>query len=577
MSTLEEIPIEAVIMTDSDITSKRRLDEDSNDGEASNASKRLRSEKAESVHTDEISDAASDVGSEDDSPYEELFSAVMTANEEGRIISEMFQLLPSKSLYPDYYQVIQQPIDLKMIATKIQRNDYHTLLELEKDLLLMVKNAKKYNEPGSQIYRDAMTLRKIIACKKSEIEQRRFTPLKTSERIRNKKHRDPSGQKWSSITAALKYEEGECPIEKDSAAFEDSMVDDEAERATNPYWLLWDTIRGYGMNAKGVAISDPFNRLPNRRAYPDYYTEIKRPISLSKIKQKINQGYYVRGSEIVDDFKLMFDNAKRYNRPDSKIYEDACTLNKIMLDRAKELGLISPSAEAESEVSENEDSLSGFIKKPDDVKVEMSTIETQTLSPATNTRPSTDTENEESNDIPPVFPDTAPGTPVAQNVINASTPVSSTLKKKITKRLVTGYIIFASEVRKSVVQQNPDCNFGDISRIIGTEWKNLPSETKAEYEKKAQKQNEESAREAAKEAENYAAAPPEGVTVENGILECRWEKCDFQFEESSDLLEHLLGEPNGHVWRTYGDQKDKEELIFQCLFHGCGRVKKGAP
>ncbi|CAG2183916.1 unnamed protein product, partial [Oppiella nova] len=32
----------------------------------------------------------------------------------------------------------------------------------------------------------------------------------------------------------------------------------------------------------------------------------------------------------------------------------------------------------------------------------------------------------------------------------------------------------------------------------------------------------------------------------------------------------------GHVWQSYGENKDKEGAEFQCLFHGCGRVKKGA-
>jgi protein polybromo-1 len=155
---------------------------------------------------------------------------------------------------------------------------------------------------------------------------------------------------------------------------------------------------------------------------------------------------------------------------------------------------------------------------------------------------------------------------------------STLVKKKVSKRLVTGYIIFASEVRKSVVQANPDCNFGDISRIIGTEWKNLPGETKTEYEKKAQKQNEETAREAAREAEVILQSPAGSLPPEHALIECHWEsKCDYQFEDTQDLLEHLTGEPMGHVWRTYGESKDKEEPIFQCLFQNCGRVKKGAP
>lgn len=56
-------------------------------------------------------------------------------------------------MYPEYYKVIQEPIDLKMIAQKIQNNEYRSLCEMEKNLLQMIKNAKMFNEPGSQIYK----------------------------------------------------------------------------------------------------------------------------------------------------------------------------------------------------------------------------------------------------------------------------------------------------------------------------------------------------------------------------------------------------------------------------------------
>ena len=187
-----------------------------------------------------------------------------------------------------------------------------------------------------------------------------------------------------------------------------------------------------------------------------------------------------------------------------------------------------------------------------------------------NFRPLSETENDESND--------ASSIPILDSSIT-STPIMSG-KRRQSKRLVTGYIIFASEVRKSVIQANPDCNFGDISRIIGTEWKNLPADTKQEYEKKAQRQNEESAKEAAREAERYDSfpqSPGSAIAFDQAVYECHWEnRCDFQCEDSQDLLDHLCLEPTGHVWKSYGDLKDKEEHIFQCLFHACGRVKKGA-
>lgn len=71
-----------------------------------------------------------------------------------------------------------------MIARKIQEGKYSSLGEMEKDLLLMTKNACTFNEPGSQIYKDAKTLKKLIQSKKIEIEHGKVSTGKTSERIR---------------------------------------------------------------------------------------------------------------------------------------------------------------------------------------------------------------------------------------------------------------------------------------------------------------------------------------------------------------------------------------------------------
>lgn len=122
---------------------------------------------------------------EEDNIYEQMFSAVMHAtSSDGRLLHTAFQLLPSRKLYPDYYQIIDTPVDLKLVATKIQSNEYTSLSEIEKDLNQMAKNACIYNEPGSQIYKDAKLLKKIISSRKAEIEHSRQSGGKTSERIR---------------------------------------------------------------------------------------------------------------------------------------------------------------------------------------------------------------------------------------------------------------------------------------------------------------------------------------------------------------------------------------------------------
>lgn len=100
--------------------------------------------------------------------FEEFFTAIYNANINERAMSEIFLYLPSRKvlfpncfsisnlpfqLYPDYYLIVTNPIDLKMIAMKIQNQQYSTLDDMENDLSLMISNAKKYNDPKSQIYK----------------------------------------------------------------------------------------------------------------------------------------------------------------------------------------------------------------------------------------------------------------------------------------------------------------------------------------------------------------------------------------------------------------------------------------
>lgn len=55
--------------------------------------------------------------------------------------------------------------------------------------------------------------------------------------------------------------------------------------------------------------------------YPDYYTLIKKPIDMAKINTKLYGDQYQTLDDFLSDFQLMFDNACRYNEPDSQVYK----------------------------------------------------------------------------------------------------------------------------------------------------------------------------------------------------------------------------------------------------------------
>merc|ERR1719232_2174140 len=99
-----------------------------------------------------------------------------------------------------------------------------------------------------------------------------------------------------------------------------------------------------------------------------------------------------------------------------------------------------------------------------------------------------DVDNEDSMDAP--------------SVGSTDTPVVSTPARKVKRggnKNVTPYIIYASEIRKAVTDANKGASFGEISKIVGDQWRGLSDTDKAHYEAKAKKMNEENAIKAAEE------------------------------------------------------------------------------
>ncbi|KAL1506167.1 hypothetical protein ABEB36_005579 [Hypothenemus hampei] len=297
--------------------------------------------KNNSNHNNIFNNSSTYTNKDDPRQYEELFNAVMTATDDNKkLLNTHFQLLPSKSKYPEYYEVIEQPIDLKKIAVKIQNNHYPSLLALEKDLVVMCKNACLFNEPNSQIYNHAKLLKKIINQKRIEIMEQssdKSSPqTMINKRKRNyiaamaqlKNHEDSD----SSDTESESGQE-EVEINKLCENYPDDFVNLEPD---NPQWKLLETVwRLEGPNA--TPLSEPFWKLPSRKAYPDYYKEIKNPMSLTQIKNKLTKKAYGTVSEVAGDMTIMFENAKKYNVPNSKLYRDAVRLQKVMQAKVQEL------------------------------------------------------------------------------------------------------------------------------------------------------------------------------------------------------------------------------------------------
>jgi predicted YcjX-like family ATPase len=71
--------------------------------------------------------------------------------------------------------------------------------------------------------------------------------------------------------------------------------------------------------------STHFKVLPDPFLYPSYYAVITRPICLADISNSIQAGKYTL-DDMQRDLRRMIGNAKKYNMPESIVYQDALQL-----------------------------------------------------------------------------------------------------------------------------------------------------------------------------------------------------------------------------------------------------------
>ncbi|KAF9979609.1 hypothetical protein BGZ75_009428 [Mortierella antarctica] len=200
----------------------------------------------------------------------------------GRSVSELFMELPDREDYPDYYMIIQHPIALDIIKGRLETGEYkdEDLARFGKDLKTLTANAKTYNREGSMVYRDATTLE-------------------------------------SYINVAI-----------DALAGSGSQASKREEFSTDFCRRVLDTIKSHE-DKDGRQMAELFMELPSEEDYPDYYEEIKHPIAIENIEDKINRNAFQTLEAFEKDMNLMFENAKLYNAEGSDVYLDAEELQHL--------------------------------------------------------------------------------------------------------------------------------------------------------------------------------------------------------------------------------------------------------
>ncbi|CAH2009995.1 unnamed protein product [Acanthoscelides obtectus] len=238
--------------------------------------------------------------------------------EDGRKPMLAFMEKPSKKLYPEYYEVIAEPIDFLEIEAKIKAEQYSCEADLVKDFRLMFSNCRQFNEENSPIFEDANRLEKYLDVKVIKPVKPRLGP--GPGRPPGSCNRSPDGTFRRAKDSPRVYKPRKL------------ICNQERYLKT-----LYDTIKDYREPKDNRQLSLIFMKLPSKIDYPDYYEVIKEPIDMERLSFKLKTNQYETLDDLVADFTLMFDNACKFNEPDSQIYKDALVLQSVCMQTKVQL------------------------------------------------------------------------------------------------------------------------------------------------------------------------------------------------------------------------------------------------
>ena len=275
--------------------------------------------------------------------------------------SVLFRRLPNKRLFPDYYDLIKEPTALSTLRGKIARKQYTGTPEFVRDFALISHNAQIYNRPNSLPVKDVLALEKLF---KEGIEQLVKDGLATEEEIKfpdlgeipySTPEPDPVSEDEDADEEADEEDEDDEDSDDDKKTRrgrrnpgtgrqgdeeDDKAADAEQKRRGRPPKVITATegridkilkslrkVKG----ANGEQILLPFDRLPDKVEFPDYYQVIQNPLAFDVLKKKAKRKKYASVDEFMKDIELMFNNAMTYNEDGSDVYKWA----QLLLHEAK--------------------------------------------------------------------------------------------------------------------------------------------------------------------------------------------------------------------------------------------------
>lgn len=182
---------------------------------------------------------------------------------------------------PDYYRIIQTPMDLTTMREKLRQRKYNTREEFLADINQIVDNSSLYNGPTNSI---TMASKRLLH--------------KCLERLKQREDK------------LMMLEKAINPL----------LGDNDQDSLSHIFKLFMEK------NLTTRTESGAFLKPVNKKLVKGYYDIIKHPMDLETIAKKISAHRYHSRTEFLADIQLIASNSEKFNGPDSKLTKDAKVL-----------------------------------------------------------------------------------------------------------------------------------------------------------------------------------------------------------------------------------------------------------
>lgn len=307
---------------------------------------------------------------------------------EGRDISLVFHALPDRKLVA-YYKTIKRPMSLFIIKNNLKHKAYKSMQSFIKDCVQITYNARVFNVKESQIYEDAVIIDDYLRAEIEKLNSSSFEekvhypqlgPLPDQDDVsmmdeddvdededdqdqdEDEEEEDPDeeeedddddddddrprksrrGRPRRAVSDARRKKKEE----EEAAAAATGLMEDRRRKRGRPPTV--DKPHEHRIKAimRGVRKSrEPrtgrmhymtFEKLPDPKLYPEYYSQVAEPIALDIIRKNIKRRKYATVEMFLADMNLMFNNAKMFNADGSQVFKDAVILQQLMVQLAEE-------------------------------------------------------------------------------------------------------------------------------------------------------------------------------------------------------------------------------------------------